>query len=173
MAEALRLDMDASAAWEIRSNTATGEPMAKSALSPYAEFKKRTNIGTGAMKCNTFVEQVMTIEAGQNQDIDLTSIVKSNLQVTFTSIKRLRILNLSETSGDYLRIGKYGSPTGAWDGPFGSTAGAYQEVYRGGCYLQDRYLDTGWVVDSSHYVLRINNPGLNDIQAHVLIAGEG
>lgn len=139
-------------------------------------YEEHLTYGTGANQANTVWWETRTIAAGANDDLDLTALTKSTpggtASVSFTCIKSIQIENLDTTAGDYLKVGKVASVANGWEGPFGTTAGSYQNVEPEGCYANHQKSAAGWTVDSTHKVLRINNPGANPINCRVTLVGE-
>lgn len=152
--------------------------------SPYAnvtdKYEQYLTFGTGEGQANTCWtdtrEDANALSAGANHDIDLTNITKQTpaglVTVSFACIKVLKIENLNAATTDYLKVGKVASVTNGWEGPFGTVAGAFQEIPGKGMYANFQKSAAGWVVDSTHKVLRINNPGANAISYKITLVGE-
>ncbi len=139
----------------------------------YEEF---LTYGTGANQVNTCWWETRTVSAGANDDLDLTAITKSTpagtATVNFACIKAIQIENLSTTTGDYLLVGKVSAVTNGWEGPFSTVSGGLQRVEAEGCYSNFQKSAAGWTVDSTHKVLRINNPGAAAISYRITLEGE-
>lgn len=172
MTAVLRIDMQASVKWDARADTDTGEPHSRGANS----YSERLTYGTGANQANTFWEDERTVTAGSNDDIDLTAISMTapigTITDAFTCIKSIQIENQATTADYYLLIGKVSSVTNGWEGPFSTVAGCVQRVEPEGCYSNHQKSAAGWTVDSTHKVLRINNPSAGSITYRITLAGE-
>lgn len=172
MTAVLRVLMRASVKIDGRADTDTQEPQSKQ-TNDYEEY---LTFGTGANQADTAWWETRTILSGTNDDLDLTDIEKiapiGTVTISFDCIKSIQIENLSTTDGDYLLVGKVASVTNGWEGPFSTIAGCAQRIEKEGVYANHQKSAAGWIVDATHKVLRINNPGLQDIQYRITLVGE-
>lgn len=172
MTAVLRLDMTSSVKWDARADTDTGEPHSRGTN----QYFERLTYGTGAAQVNRFWEDERTVTAGSNDDIDLTAITMTipvgSVTVGFSAVKSIQVENLTSTTGYYLLVGKVSSVTNGWEGPFHTVAGGVQRVEPDGVYANHQKSAAGWTVDSTHKVLRINNPSAGSITYRITLAGE-
>lgn len=172
MTAILNVTMRASIKCDARADTETGEPHTRLTN----EYDERLTYGTGANQANTFWEDTRTVSAAANDDIDLTAISMTapigTATVAFTCIKSVQIEVLTTTSGYYLLVGKVSSVTNGWEGPFHTVAGCVQRIEAEGVYANHQKSAAGWTVDSTHKVLRINNPSAGSVQYRITLTGE-
>lgn len=121
--------------------------------------------GTGSGQADAYWSDTRSVSAGSNDDIDLTAVVS---ELGFSAVKSIQVEVLS-TSG-VLLVGKVGSVTNGWDGPFHSVTGCYQRVEAEGCWA-NHCTGAGWTVDATHKVLRVNNPGAASVSYRITLVG--
>lgn len=177
MTAILRANWRSSVKWDARADTETGEPHSRGSTDDTdAKHDRRFEYGTGAGQATTFWERLRTVTAGSNDDLDLSAITQTLpigvASLAFTCVKGIRIALTSSVSGDYLLVGKVSAVTNGWEGPFHTVSGCVQRVEHGGCFSNDTTSAAGWTVDSTHKVLRINNPGATSITYHIALIGE-
>lgn len=157
---------------DARADTATQEPHAKVTN----EYDERLTYGTGYGQSNTDWWDTRTVTAAANDDLDLTALTRTApigvATIAFTCIKSVQIEVLTTTTGYYLLVGKVSSVTNGWEGPFHTVAGCVQRIEAEGVYANHQKSAAGWTVDSTHKVLRINNPSAGSVQYRITLSGE-
>jgi len=128
--------------------------------------------GTAADKADRIWHDSRTVNAGANDDLDLTaltmSLFGSTVTITLAKLKGIYLVNLNTVAGDVLRFDS--SVTNGHTGAFGGSNTAKVECGEDDC-LKIGNKKSGWTVDGTHKVLRITNPGSNNINYKIALFG--
>lgn len=132
--------------------------------------------GTADSKCNQWYCAQRTVTAGGNVDLDLNGSLTNKITgagtIAFTKVRCLILVLRSKTATtDYLKVGPQNVANG-WTGPFSvATANGWIRVDR--LFVLENPTDNGIgaVTAGSADVLRLNNPGANDITVDIWALG--
>lgn len=125
--------------------------------------------GTGANQAQHVWHDKRTLNAGASDNLDLTSLANAFGNLTLSKVKAIFVNILTTTSNYRLNIG--GASTNAWSA-FVADATDKVVVGAGSPFLWVSLVDGG-TVDSTHKVLKIENPSAGAVQYEIWILGNG
>lgn len=133
-----------------------------------------TTTGTGVAQTNAVYKRAITaLAAGANLDIDLLGgtgeLDQLNLALAFARVRWLYLEVTTPGLTTALRIGPQ-AVANAWQGPWGGVAAGNYAQCAHIFHLTDNY-DNWPVVDGTHKIVRINNPGAAAVSGTLLIGG--
>ncbi len=170
MADSLSVDLKASMAWLL------SESLDLSTVNDNATLEYSESIvdGTDADKADLLWHDERTVLAAANDDLDLTSLTNtifgSTVTINFVKVRAILLVNTSTTSGDVLNVGGSGAGS-AFATPFAGDADAKVQVGADSALLLANKKD-GWAVTAgTGDILRVNNPGANDVTYRIAIIG--
>jgi hypothetical protein len=127
--------------------------------------------GTGASQAKQVFSDTRTLAASGNDDLDLTALTVSAIGNTMTTnltqLKGILIVNKSTTSGDKLRIDT--SVTNGLQALTEAASGKIKIPPSGHLLISDPV--DGMTVDSTHKIVRINNPSAHSIDYDIIVWG--
>lgn len=128
--------------------------------------------GNGTLQVQRYFCTTYTINAGANQDIDLTGVLVDDLGQTIANavVKEILVALDAPDGTVKVRVGPQGVTNpfiGPWTGGQGATV--YEDVYVAQRWSQPY---AGWTVTAgTGDILRINNPGGAAVTIHVVVLG--
>lgn len=136
------------------------------AVSPRLQWES----GVAINQADLIFQDRITVGAAGQQLLDLTALTSSlGVAVSFARLKAILLINRSVTAGDNLQLGGTVS-NGLSTLYVGTNAG--QLIGPGGLALLVNPSLAGWAVTATTAdILRIGNPGANDIECDVVLLG--
>lgn len=128
------------------------------------------NDGTGLNQANRIFQDRITIDAEDEELLDLTALTDSlGAAVSFARLKAIYLKNRSATAGDVLELG--GTVANGLGSLYvGTNAG--QLIGPDGIALLVNPSLAGWLVTpATGDILRVGNPGENDIECDLVLIG--
>lgn len=146
----------------------TSEPI-QSGVSGFTAITKSLTTGTGSGQANAFYAVQATATAGSDTDYDLTALTDSNgVALNFAKVRWFVLQIDSPVTGAYLIW--LGTDTGLTNPVTLWKAANTNDTNLMGITVNTSDID-GWTVDSSHRVLRLNNPTASSITYRMLLVG--
>lgn len=133
------------------------------------EVKKTITDGTGAGKAQAVYADTRSLLTTASEDIDLRALVSTFGLLTATKIKAILINPVTAATGYRLLVG--GAATNAFSACFGDASDVIR-VDSGSLMLLTSLID-GWTVDTTHKLLKIENPSGGTFEYEILILVEG
>ncbi len=125
--------------------------------------------GTGASKAQAAWTDIRSLATTTSEDIDLTALTNAFGDLAFTSVKLLIINVLTATTGYRLLVG--GASSNAWSA-FVDDPSDIVHIGAGSAFVITDWID-GLDVDSTHKVLKVENPSGGTVQYEIIVLGEG
>lgn len=123
--------------------------------------------GSGNYQFTKMVSGVLSLAISTPQEIDLTAVPGARGNVSFSTIKYIRLFNRATNSAYKVTVG--GAASNAFDGPMAGTSPTV-EVFASSVHIDFRPLGAGWTVDGTHKQFKFN-PGANAQEIEYVIAG--
>ena len=169
MSDTLAVDLKASLAWLFSESLSLSTVIDNASL----EYDQSLEDGTAADQADLLWHDERAIAASANDDLDLTALSQtvfgSPLAVNFAKVKAILLINTSTMAGDRLRLG--GAGAAAFSAPFAADDDAVVEIGPDSPLLLASKKDGWTVTGGTADVLRVHNPGANEITYKIAIVG--
>ncbi len=168
MPHALAVDLKASLAWLFSETLSLSTVVDNAAL----DYEDSLTDGDGSDEANLLWHDQRTVASEASDDLDLTALTTSlfggELAMNFAQVKAILVINTSPTTGDVLELG---GAANAFAPPFAGDADAVATIGPNSPLLLANKKD-GWnVTPGTGDILRIHNPGPNDVTYQIAIVG--
>lgn len=123
--------------------------------------------GSGNFQFSKLVSGVLSLAVSTPQELDLSAVPGARGNVSFSTVKYIRLFNRSTTASHVVTVG--GAGTNPFTGPLAGTTPTF-DVPASGVHVDFKPLGAGWTVDGTHKQLKFN-PGANAQVIEFVIAG--